>query len=349
MATGYDVKFTSVLERKLEKDANREDVGEIFPSNGINIFDCYKTLKARVNDEYLRDVQAGLTADTQGEAAFTRHDIGHVDDVIRIAGELMGAGSSAKTPVIEKLKPYENFVLLCACLVHDAGNVEGRDEHERRARKVLRAVSKGILQNKEIKVIAAIAAAHGGKNPDRSKGKIERILREDGVAALTVRQQLLAGLLRFADELAENNRRASRLDNDASRFHNLYCECIHVHVNYEARWIKLDFELSEQGCELKGSPEGREEYFVDYLKSRVIKTELERRYCDRFIRGFCSFEEVRVTIEWLYDEDVWKTEDFVLRESGFPTDEQNVWPDGQELSGEIVASEYKKMKACKNA
>ncbi|MBQ4808555.1 hypothetical protein J4717_13855 [Phaeobacter sp. HS012] len=341
MTEGYDITFNRPLELLLEKHANDPETSLKFPQIGTNRFDLYKQMKSKLQDGVYRDVQSGLTADANG-AAFTRHDLGHVDDVIRKAGELLGVDSSAKTPAFKNLEPFEVFALLTAILVHDAGNIDGRARHEARARKVLKQVSNDRLSQKELKIISAIAKAHGGKNADGSRDKIEQLEDPEQIDSFKVRSKLLAAVLRFSDELAENFRRANNRTEDSSKYPNMFCQCISVGVDYDSRRVKLDFAVANEACELEAKDEaGEKMFFVDYIKKRIRKTELERRYCDRFMRNFASFEETRVVIDFLHDDEEWHDINFILKESGFPSEEGDIFPEDHEFSGEDIANLYR--------
>ena len=340
MPDGYDVNFDNRLERELEKRAFLSSEPSGFPPVGINRFDLYKRIKSSLNDKYYRDVGSGLTADTHG-GAFTRHDLGHVDDVIRRAGELLGDGSEAETPAISQLKSFEIFVLLVACLIHDVGNLIGRSEHEQRARKALSEVAPE-LSPKECSLIARIARAHGGKARNGSKDTIGELPIEDGVESSKVYPQRLAAVLRYADELAENSRRANSRHHELSDYPNRFCQCISVRIDYDSRRVSLDFTVSDEDCVLYSSDETETKmYFVDYIIKRVKKAELERRYCDRFTRGFATFLETRVNIEFLKEHVDFHNEHFELRESGYPQLDDDLTLGDNKFSGEEIAKMYR--------
>ena len=344
MSDGYDVNFTNPLEVHLERLTKRENAHNDFPHCGLNRFELYKLIKSQMNEKYYRDVDGGLTADSGG-GAYTRHDLEHVNDVIRRAGHLLGASSSANTPSLESLYPYEIFVLLVACLIHDAGNVSGRMGHASKARKVLREVCGEYLEEKEIRIISKVAKAHGGKAQDGSKDTIRDLPDIDGVQDCRVRSQILAAILRYADELAENSRRANTRDVPSSRFPNAFCKCISINVDYQNRRVGLDFAISEKECELFGVDEKNNEmYFIDYIKKRVLKAEMERRYCDQFLRGLATYSETRVTIEFLHNDLEWRQPiDFRLNTDGYPTEAQvNILQ--HDLDGSKIAALYAEYK-----
>ena len=338
----YDVQFATPLERHFEDLMSQVDAHNKFPYLAINRLDLYKQIKSKINQTYYRDADSGLAAHSGG-SAFTHHDLGHVDDVIRRAGQLLGAGSDIDEPGLLRLTHHEVFVLLVACLIHDAGNREGRIGHASRARSILRSVSDQRLDEKELSLISKIAAAHGGTTTDGSKDTIGQLRIEDGVEQSRIRPRHLAAILRLADELAENPRRASARTAELSDFPNRYCRAISIRVDCQNRALSLDFCVADEDCELfRKNENGEEMYFVDYIRSRVVKTELERRYCDRFLRGFATFEVTRVNMEFIRNDQEWNNIHFELKEDGYPNLEDDSILSPEMLSGTMIATEYKK-------
>lgn len=338
----FEINVENPLEKHLRNLLDDSETSDKFPYIGIDRFQLYTNIKSKLNKDYYRDIGSSLAADTDG-AAFTRHDLGHVNDVIRRAGQLLGLGSEANSPAYANLRPYEIFVLLVACLIHDAGNIEGRKDHAIKARGILRKVCDNHLDGNEIGVISRIARAHGGKTPEGSLDTIGKLDRRDGVEDITVRPQLLASILRLADELAENSNRSNTRKEDKSRYPNLYCKCISTRIDYKSRWIKLDFTISDDDCKIFEKNEfGTEMYFLDYVLNRIAKTEVERRYCDRFLRGFATYTETRVGIELLKNDIEWHQIHFVLMEDSYPDIdiEKNL---SSKLDANEIAERYAKM------
>ncbi|MCC5968319.1 MAG: hypothetical protein JJU15_00025 [Pararhodobacter sp.] len=341
MSDGLDINLDSPLEVRLKELVDRKNSQNEFPYTGDNRFELYTSIKSQLQKDYYRDIDGGLTKDSGG-GAFTRHDLGHVDDVIRKAGQVLGANSEAAEPAMNRLKPYEVFVLLVACLIHDAGNIDGRKGHANRARRVLQDVAGKRLDTKEIGLISKIASAHGGETAAGSPDTIGALPIRDGVEHITVKPRLIAAVLRLADELAENTRRANRRDVESSRFPNLFCSTISISVDYKSRWISLNFAVGDHNCILFGKDEnGEDMFFLDYISQRVAKTELERRYCDRYLRGFATFDHIRVNIELLRDHDEWHAIHFELKEDGYPNSNDLEKFQRDQINGESIASEYK--------
>lgn len=336
-----EVDFDSPLEIRL-RELVEADSGK-FPYTSENRFEIYKRIKSKLQQEYYPDIGSALSRDSGG-SAFTRHDLSHVDEVIRRAGQLLGTNSEVDDAAIEMVRPYELFVLLVGCLIHDVGNIEGRTDHAARARPVLREVCGGSLEQLEIRMISQIARAHGGKTVEGSLDTIGALGVRAGVEDCDIRPRFLAAVLRFADELAENSRRANRSTGDGSRFPNLYCENINVSVDYKSRWINLNFVVSDDEAILhEADDSGQEMYFVDYIAKRVVKTEIERRYCDRFLRGNrVSFDSLRVDVEFLKNDLEWRPNKvFELMDGGYPSNTAVQQKIHAEIDGSDLATEYR--------
>jgi hypothetical protein len=340
-SAGYDVTFNSFLEKLLEKLANNSENSNAFPPSAGNRYHVYCQLKQQLYVKYYRDIDTALNTETGEPTAFTHHDISHVNDVIQKMGELLGQRSEAKTPASGELEPYEVFVLLVAALVHDVGNYNGRTTHTLTSRKMLREVASPTLDVHEIKLIADIAQAHAGRRQDNNKNTIGALQVEHGIGSIKVRVRLLAAILRLADELSENPARATSRTAPRSILANLYCQRVNCRINYSSRNLGLDFVLhDDEISRLAENESGNKVYFVDYIATRIVKTELERRYCNRFLQNFASYDELRVTVSF-YHNDIECLEKihFELQEDGFP-DASEVLIQKGVLVGAVLAQKY---------
>ena len=99
------------------------------------------------------------------------------------------------------ISPYETFFLLCAISVHDVGNFYGRENHEKKIIRILDTECANIIDDTvEKKTIAKIAGVHGGKI-NNNKDTISVLQVEDIKNNFEIKEQVLAAILRFADEL----------------------------------------------------------------------------------------------------------------------------------------------------
>jgi HD superfamily phosphodiesterase len=294
------IRADAPLERLLKQQA--ADHGEKFPNRGLNYYSRYAQIKQHLATKYYQATATGLA---QGGHRFTKHDISHIDDVIHRAGQLLGLEKPSPQP-FERLEPYETFVLLYAILLHDAGNAYERAGHEARAFDILRDMG-GLcpLAEVEKRLVAAIAQAHGGKTDSDDKDTIPAMVRENesSIDGIAVHGRRLAALLRLADELSENSRRADEiaLEKPSKSFlPNFYCKAINTKIDVLAGNISLTYAIKKEDLGMAHpDPENADHptLVVDYIAKRIAKCDQERRYCNRFLNGFLYMDVMRASLE----------------------------------------------------
>jgi hypothetical protein len=113
------------------------------------------------------------------EPELTDHGVRHIVDVIDNAAHLLGLptehGRNNPMPTSMDLSPHELFVLLTGLLVHDVGNIFGRDRHNQKISEVLKSLdsawaSWGI---NERSLVTDVGRAHSGKNENGGKDTLE--------------------------------------------------------------------------------------------------------------------------------------------------------------------------------
>lgn len=314
------------LEKRLKEVAS--SASNDFPDRNVAYWPRYETIKGWIAAEYYQSAGTGLAL--HGER-YTRHDISHVDDVIDMAGRLLGYDSGDTNALFYTLRPYEVYVLLFSILLHDAGNAQGREAHEKQPKAIIAATNSILRQHvTETKLIASIAEAHGGRAPDGGKDTISKIVSDEEIkiGPIGVRARLLAAVLRLADELSENHHRADPqalkqpYNPPQSAIHNLYCTIIDPKVDYKSRTIYLNFSIPKDRLaeEFVLKPKSRKKILlVDYISERVEKCDLERRYCNRFMYPVI-YDRIRVTLE-IFDDDEYTVLEKIsleLADEGYP-------------------------------
>jgi hypothetical protein len=321
------------LEKQLETQANSR--ASDFPDTNLNYFNRYREVKQIIARDYYNSTAAGLSL--SGER-FTLHSIDHVDQVIRQAGHLIGLGTDVRDPAYEKLEPFELFVLLYAILLHDAGNARGREGHERAPRAILRGLGQmSGLDDVEQHLVASIAQAHGGTTATGGKDTITDIIKEpvSRIANRPVRGRRLAALVRFADELSEDSRRADpeavrgdfrlfpeKASVPESVIHNMYCQLINTWIDYPGRSLSIGFRVHKQYLNLRypilHEKRRNEIFLVDYIAQRMNKLEQERRYYNRFTADFIAYDRCRITLQIVDDEGEVDSIPANLEDFGYP-------------------------------
>ena len=257
------------------------------------------------------------------------HGIDHVEKVINWVSILLSLFSDGF------LTPYEGFLLLVAILVHDTGNVFGRDDHEKRIKQILDQFCVTFIpDNFERTAIEDIAIVHGGKIYGK-KDTINILEHEDLLHNAKIRKRLLSALLRFGDELADDSSRADgfALSNgvipESSKIFHYYSKALHsvtiqlnpVNKQFE---LHLAYEFDSDVAQMQFMKYGSSKYLLDEIYDRTKKMECERRYCMRFLRPYLHIDSIKVVIVIRNRKSppIKDRIDYTLEENGYPTVDQ---------------------------
>jgi len=238
----------------------------------------------------------------------TDHGPEHIKTVIKRATQLI----SAMKPE-EQLNPFEVYILLMAIHVHDVGNILSRNGHEVNSSVIIEHLKDTLVRYDRIEwaAIYDIASAHGGEEKD----KISKLPETpEPIHNIDVRFQLLAAILKFADELAEDSSRAARyfaVTNNLPELSVIYHEyalALHsVKIKTKDRLVDMHFNIEENKLHtiykkiIKGgtkeNPKVIDEYLINEIYLRTLKTHFERLYCMRFLRPYINIDRIRVFIK----------------------------------------------------
>lgn len=235
------------------------------------------------------------------------HGSGHIEKVIERANEILSYF------VREPLSEFEVFILLCAIQIHDIGNILGRFGHEKKLKDIFEQNCQNIIiDTPERRVIKSIAMAHGGEL-NGNKNTISNLSVTEMIFDSPVRTRLLAAVLRFADELADDSTRANRVAQDLgiigddSLIFHAYSRSLHTvkivndAMNNDYK-VNLIYELQDKDFKNKYKFGEFEKFLLDEIYDRTIKMERERRYCMKFIHQYINIGRIEVKIN-IYDEE----------------------------------------------
>lgn len=295
-----------------------------FPHASKPYPDAFKIVSSYLNAEIHPHVEKGPLM--RGDGFLTDHGPRHIATVIERASHLLSHPSDQ----YPKFSAYEVYLLLLAIHFHDIGNIYGRPGHEKNHSDVMAKVRPMLAGDAvEHRAIQHIARAHGGNN-NGDKDTIARLPVCDLVMGKLVRYQALAAILRFADELADDSRRAARavdelklLPTESEVFHR-YAAALHsVAIRPDNRTIDLRYNFTKDHAFLLGKGNGQT-YLLDEIYKRTVKMHYEREYCMRFTHGFVHIDAIDVEIQIYKDQnslDAHRTISYRLAQRGYPGDQ----------------------------
>lgn len=261
----------------------------------------YNNVKAYLSAEYYSWIQANCPF-------FTDHGEQHINSVIEAASLLLKKHLGPESR--SELSSLDLFLILSGILWHDVGNVYGRSGHAGRVAAMTEKIKPLAFPNLEInRLVDEISKAHAGeKGLDVPRAEEDCSTRWK---TYTVYPRALAAVVRFADEISENQTRISHaLLGDVpvqSRIFWEYANCVAasrpelerdrviVTVNVQREKITSRYECDQfPRCR---DHEGRVS-LIEYIISRLQKMNNERMYCARQFQRYASIKEIvaRMTI-----------------------------------------------------
>ena len=333
-----------VLEQRYTNNKND------FPSDNIDYISLYKQIEDHLNKNVHPETEKG--AMLHGKDFLTDHGVEHIKMVIQRAGLLLG-------DKVNDLSGFEIFILLLSAHLHDVGNIYGRDKHEEKIVEVVRNLDIfNRIQTPVIATVVGIATAHGGTY-NNSKDTIVSLLPSDYVEGIKIRPTVLASILRYADELADDHTRAARFLYDAkiiptknNLFHDYSKTLEPVAIAGDTAIYKFNIPIDlVVGASVpeKDSETKIDQYLYDEILSRLCKSIRELDYCKKYSQGFIFLNAVNAKIS-VYEKTAYKplySDSIRLRLSGYPDpsnftienlcENQLVKKTGKELKEHILA------------
>ena len=280
-------KKSDILKYELEDRVHIAEPDQ-FPHALDSPHKLFETFENHMNTKVHPMIVAG--AATNGDGLLTAHGTGHVQTVINIAGKLVA-------DKLCELKGYEIYILLLAIHLHDVGNYLGRIEHEEKIRDVINMIPSEILIDEPLKMLLLnIASVHGGRLADDNKDKISLLRHKEPCNSIEVRPQLLAAILRFADELSDDNTRASSLPvPEKNEMYHKYCSVLSP-VNLSGNTVTMQYYISVEDVMNKYRKGRKKEYLFQEICSRLEKCMRELEYCRMYADGIIRITTLSVQI-----------------------------------------------------
>ena len=290
---------------------------EQFPKDGYDFVEGFREIEKFLDDNYHDEVDIG--AAVHGSGLVTKHGKSHVEMVIKYIYELLQCSS-------KELSGYEVFIILLATNFHDIGNITGREEHEQKIYEIMEEIGSKIhLDNPAKRMVVSIATAHSGfiGKHNKNRDTLSSLKEHEPLNGLYIRPVLLAALLRFADELADDHTRASKMREenipDKNLIYHKYSKSLSP-ITFGGKTISFSYEIEHSDVTNKINKGSTELYLYDEIIHRLKKCLCELEYCRKYADGTINIStfNVRITIVPDGKFNPISERTFSLRLSGYP-------------------------------
>ncbi len=273
------------------------DLQKKLKKGGKTLYSSFTGVAEILQRSVYPEINMLANANSGADFFLTEHGSKHIDTVIAKANTLVD-GSEVELTV------YEIYLLLIAICIHDIGNALGRSGHEGKIDEVLDKVFGPLGFDELDRTIAVnIAGVHGGRVAG-SRDTIRAVDRVTQWKGEAIRPQLLAAILRLADEMAEDGGRASKLGLEigkipaASEVYHVYALALHSFTaDAEACELRMSFAANSDYFTKKYGKDTESVFLIDEIFARTVKAYYEGKYCSKYSSGNMAFDKVRVRIE----------------------------------------------------
>lgn len=226
---------------------------------------------------------------TRFEPNLTDHGERHIQDVLRRSYELISY--SFKDDNTDQYTALELYLLCTSILVHDIGNLFGRNGHENKIAKLFNDSYFSAIDHSEKRMIISIAQSHGGKGDP-----IKKLSSINSLHSESIRLSCLAAVLRFADELSEGPHRTSKIMLE-KKLISKESQVFHDYSSVgDPPCIRQDTIILKYSICIENKEKSSIKELVTFIFKRVFKLNRERIYCSLYSAHIQKIKNVTVSI-----------------------------------------------------
>jgi hypothetical protein len=269
-------------------------------SSEPTFFDKYRVMKERLLNVEYEHWAAGFPEGNN-------HGRGHIVRVLENLNHLLGSKP------LEHLDPYELFLTMMSVLYHDIGLLQTRKGHENLSKSLLEGDRNDayIVNSIDKEIIAAAVVSHSSSK-DIAK-EISRFSPEEIVGTHKARPGVVAALVRLADELDEDHRRADAILQQrlllpsTSRFFWTFCQRIRgIRPNLVSKRIDFNVAFEPEDMATYGAmPNGQVRHFVVFSAEKFAKINDERVKVNRFLPPELQYGGIHIDVKPLRNHKTW--------------------------------------------
>jgi hypothetical protein len=238
------------------------------------------------------------------------HGRGHIRRVLENLDNLLG-------PIpLQSINEYELFLSMMSILYHDIGMLRQRKGHEMISGELLKGDEHDsyIVNPIDKQIITAAVVSHSSSQ--HIEEQCSKFSATELVGPHNARPRVVAALVRLADELDEDHRRADpllqrRLDLERlypeSVFFWLFCQRVRgVRPNLAAKQIDFNLAFENEDTTKYGSvPGGRMRSFIAFSAEKLAKINGERVYVNRFLPQELQYAGLHLDLKPLPENPTW--------------------------------------------
>jgi hypothetical protein len=236
------------------------------------------------------------------------HGRGHITRVLENLDHLLGPDP------LSRLDIYELFLTMMAVLYHDIGILRKRTNHAEISKALLEGDKSDayIINSIDKKIISAAVVSHSS-NKDISV-TCNGFSPEEIIGSHKARPRVVAALVRLADELDEDYRRADPILMQRvnppldSRFFWQFCQRVRgVRPKFLAK--QIDFNFAPEGedtLNIGPVPKGRQRLFLAFCAEKFEKINKERVTVNRYLPPELQYGGLHIDVKSLKKHRTWR-------------------------------------------
>ena len=284
MMDNYDVQ--SCLEKMLFVGVQKDD--DLSNDARTQLLTHYFSAKGYLKRNIYGDIK-GVEKD------LTDHSERHIINVQNNAAFLIGDDG------VNRYNSVELYFLALSILFHDVGNINGREGHNKKVTDIYNKIRNNESYfNQERRLILKAVGAHCGRSSKGDKDTLNELEENSDLHEQSLRLRELASVLRFADELAEGPQRTSdymlekgKIE-EHSRIYHEYAQITRPFIDRGGSRISVSYDIDRKRCNDLGE-------LLAFTYKRILKLDLERRYCKYYAPILDVFKRTDVTLNFNSD------------------------------------------------
>jgi hypothetical protein len=289
-----------------------------------------KSLKKAAKDSYYKynvlKHRLLTTESTFWASAFpggNDHGPEHIKRVLQNLDKLLGASPLRAN----SLNAYELFLAMMAILYHDVGILRQRKDHAMLSKLFLEIDRNDFIFDPRDKEVIALAVVSHSSSRDIEL-EASAFAQVETIGGQRVRPRVVAALVRFADELDEDYRRANSTVMELlelpeeSKFYWQFCQRIQgIEPCPSKHEIVFYVEFKNEDVGKVVQAEGKGTPFLSAFAEKISKINRERVVVNRFLPEKLQYHKITLEVKPLRNDDKWKRpRAFVFNDESVPSE-----------------------------